>query len=78
NIAGHAHRKRYSFSEDGLFDIDFNKKVKADKYPFGFVVPCVANGTEPNGVAVFDTKTMEIEFLPLNTKPHIVPERAKL
>lgn len=78
NFAGHAHHKRYSFSKEWLMDINFNQKVKVNNSPIWFVVPCVANWTFPNGVTIFDTKTMEVEFLPLNTPPHIVPERAKL
>lgn len=77
NFAGHAHRKRYSFSEKWIIDIDFNKSIKVDESPMWFVIPSAANGTFPNWVCIFDTKTMEVEFLPLNTPLHIVPERAK-
>lgn len=78
NIAGHSHKKKYFFSEDWIIDIDFNVKFKANKTPSWFIIPCVANWTEPNWVAIFDTKSMKMEYLPLNTKPHIVPDRANL
>lgn len=78
NIAWHCHRKRYFFSKSWLLDIDFDSKFKVEESIWWFVVPCIANWTEPNWVAIFDTKSLEMEFLPLNTKPHVVPERAKL
>lgn len=77
NVAWHSHKKRF-FSEKWLFDIGFDLKFKVEENIWWFVVPCVANWIEPNWVAIFDTKNLEMEFLPLNTKPHIVPERAKL
>ena len=78
NIVWHSHRRRYFFSEKWLLDLNFNIKFKLGSNFWWFVIPCVANWTEQNWVAIFDTKSLEIEFLPLNTKPHIVPERAKL
>lgn len=39
------------------------------QYPVAVQIPWVANGTEPNGVAVFDTQKLEVEIIPLNTSP---------
>jgi predicted phosphodiesterase len=39
--------------------------------------PWVANGTVANGVLVLDTTRRQIEAIPLNTPPHVVPHWAE-
>jgi hypothetical protein len=39
--------------------------------------PWVANGTVANGVLVLDTTRRQIEAIPLNTPPHVVPNWAE-
>jgi hypothetical protein len=41
-------------------------------------VPSVANGTEPNGVAILDTEQKTMVYLPLWTPVHLVPAWKKL
>lgn len=41
--------------------------------PVWIQIPWVANGTYDNGVLVLDTTHRQIEAIPLNTPPHVVP-----
>jgi len=78
NIAWHSHKRRILFTQWWEHEIPFNKKVSLDNSPCWLLVPCVANGTHPNGVAILSTDTREIEFLPLWTPLHVVPDVYKL
>ncbi len=51
-------------------------KHKLPAPPLGIGGPWVANGTKPNGVAILDTEEITIEIIPLNAKPHNVPDWA--
>jgi hypothetical protein len=65
SLVGHSHRRRCQFTREELNDIVFNEKVSITNFPCGFVVPSVANGTEPNGVAILDTEQKTMVYLPL-------------
>jgi hypothetical protein len=58
------------FAEDPTFEIDFGEKHILPNKPLWLHIPAVANGTNRNGIAVFNTDTREIEAIPLNTPPH--------
>ncbi|MDR0860295.1 MAG: hypothetical protein LBO09_04950 [Candidatus Peribacteria bacterium] len=46
-------------------DIAFNETIQISDSLCGFVVPSVANGTEPNGVAILDTEQRTMTYLSL-------------
>ena len=58
------------FTEDSIIEIKLGEKYTLPDKPLWLHVPAVANGTNLNGVAVFNTDTREIEAVPLNTPPH--------
>lgn len=76
---------KYSFvSHDWIEGLRFITASKIDSLGYGkfelpseptvIGVPWVANGTPSNGFVIVDTETNEIECVPLNSKPHIVPD----
>ncbi|MCL2079820.1 MAG: metallophosphatase family protein [Oscillospiraceae bacterium] len=58
------------FTEDSITEIRLGEKYILPDKPLWLHIPAVANGTQPNGVAIFNTDTREIEVIPLNTPPH--------
>lgn len=59
------------FTEDSIIEIKLGEKYILPDRPLWLHIPAVANGTNQNGIAVFNTDTREIEAIPLNTPPHI-------
>jgi hypothetical protein len=67
------------FAHDLQGGVRFFKGKEIEEHPFGsyqiseFPVtlngPWIANGTEPNGFIIFDTDTLQIEVVPLDTPP---------
>ncbi len=62
------------FTEDEVRKVSFNETVKIADEPTWLHGPGVVNGTFANGVMVFDSGTMEITALPLNSEKHVPPE----
>ena len=67
-ISGHYHQEGImKFTTDNVESFDFGK-VKIDKNSSTwFHVPSVARGTFANGVTIFDTKSFEVESIPLKS-----------
>ena len=59
------------FTEESIIEIKFGEKYILPDCPLWLHVPAVANGTNQNGVAIYNTDTREIEAVPLNTPPHM-------
>lgn len=64
-----------TFEEPELYFVDHIQrasfgKIAVSKFPVAIKIPWVANGTSPNGMAIFDTNTFVVEMAPLNTPPH--------
>jgi len=59
------------FTENSIIEIKFGEKYILPDIPLWLHIPAVANGTNQNGVAIYNTDTREIEAIPLNTPPHI-------
>jgi predicted phosphodiesterase len=59
------------FTEDSIMEIKLGEKAILPDKPLWLHIPAVANGTNQNGIAIFNTDTREIEVIPLNTPPHI-------
>lgn len=58
------------FMEDSIMEIKLGEKcILPDKHLW-LHIPAVANGTNQNGIAIYNTDTREIEAIPLNTPPH--------
>lgn len=74
SISGHDHREGIVvFTEKSVTTHSF-KKVKLSKDPTWLIGPAVVNGSFANGVMVLDTKKLEIEAIPLNSKRQKPPE----
>ena len=74
-FSGHDHNENITIlTEDEKIELDFNEKYILPDKPLWLTIPCVANGTKANGLAIFDTDTREIVAIPLNTPPHVVEE----
>ena len=58
------------FTETSIIEIKLGEKSILPDSPLWLHIPAVANGTNQNGVAIYDTDTREIEAIPLNTPPH--------
>jgi predicted phosphodiesterase len=58
------------FTEDSIIEIKLGEKYILPDKPLWLHIPAVANGTNQNGVAIYNTDTREIEAVPLNTPPH--------
>ena len=58
------------FTEDSITEIKLGETAVLPDKPLWLHIPAVANGTNQNGIAIFDTNTREIEAIPLNTPPH--------
>ena len=59
------------FTEDSIIEIKLGEKYVLPDQELWLHIPAVANGTNQNGIAVFDTETREIEAIPLGTPPHV-------
>ncbi len=72
SFSGHGHpegivitsKEKYSFNKFGSFQIEKDNQW--------IVCPCVANTSRPNGVTIFDTRTYQLDVLPLNSPKTIV------
>ncbi len=73
SVSGHDHRRILLFSSEKMREITFGKTKLTNK-PIGIYCPCVANGIYPNGVMVLDAEKLEIDIIPLNTRPHKIPD----
>ncbi|MDD4495484.1 MAG: metallophosphoesterase family protein [Eubacteriales bacterium] len=58
------------FTEESIIEIKLGEKYILPEKHLWLHVPAVANGTQQNGIAIFNTETREIEAIPLNTPPH--------
>ena len=58
------------FTEESIIEIKLGEKAVLPDKPLWLHIPAVANGTNQNGIAIYDTNTREIEAIPLNTPPH--------
>ena len=58
------------FTEESVIEVKLGEKYILPDKPLWLHVPAVANGTNQNGIAIFDTNKREIEAIPLNTPPH--------
>ena len=58
------------FTENSILEIKFGEKFILPDKPIWLHIPAVANGTNQNGVAIYNTDTREIEAVSLNTPPH--------
>ena len=68
SISGNDHSEgMIIFTEKSVKTYSF-KKVKLSKDPTWLFGPAVVNGKFENGVMVLDTKKLEIEAIPLNSK----------
>ena len=57
--------------------VGFGKYALSQEQTVWIQVPWVANGTYANGVVVVDTTRREVESLPLNSSPHVLPSWAE-
>jgi len=72
-FSGHDHYQGIkAFTNDSVIEISFGEKYTLPNQPLWLHVAAAANGTNRNGVAIYDTNTREIEAIPLNSPPHIV------
>lgn len=78
-ISGHDHKEGIMrFTPNTVEEFIFGKvKINKDT-PTWFHLPSVVNGSFANGVAIFNTKTFEVETIPLKSDKHVVPEWRKL
>ena len=58
------------FTKDSIIEVKLGEKYILPNRPLWLHTPAVANGTNHNGIAVFNTETREIEAIPLSTPPH--------
>ena len=58
------------FTGDSIIEVKYGEKYTLLERPLWLHVPAVANGTNQNGIAIYNTDTREIEAIPLNTPPH--------
>ncbi len=78
-ISGHDHKEGIMrFTPDKAEEFIFGKVKVEKETPTWFHLPSVVNGSSANGVAIFNTKTFEVETIPLKSEKHIVPEWRKL
>jgi hypothetical protein len=56
------------FNEKEIEEHTFGS-YRPSKFPVALNGPWIANGTEPNGFMIFDTDSLQIEVIPLNTPP---------
>ena len=68
SIQGHDHERVLSFSPEEVRELPLGSTVELASEPQGFICPCVANGTFPNGVMVLDTDRMELARAALSLK----------
>ncbi len=71
-FSGHKHVEgvfRASLSEEKKYD--FGKQRLDDELQW-IVGPCIVNGMKENGCMVFNTGTLELKVIPLNTPPRMM------
>jgi predicted phosphodiesterase len=71
SFSGHDHYQGIKiFTETSVAEIPLGEKYILPEERVWLHIPPVANGTQKNGIVVFDTETKEIVSIPLNTPTH--------
>lgn len=70
-ISGHLHPGGMIVSEkEQLFTKAFGKTHFQGEYATQFVAPCIAHSSSPNGFLIFDTRTLAMKAVPIQSKPY--------
>lgn len=70
-LCGHSHPNGLlKISEKKVFNPKFSAMEISNKEKLQFIVPCIADGIQDNGVTILDTKEKTIEAIPIRTPKH--------
>ena len=71
SFSGHDHHNGVKvFTEDSIVEIKLGEEYTLPDKPLCLHIPAAANGTNQNGIVIYNTDSREMQVIPLNTPPH--------